>query len=77
MANLRLGIQIRTFFNLEWTGVKENVRIFNPMGSESHINSKKQVGRVLRDTLYLNYSFYSLMASFYNTQAGFNYVILK
>ena len=22
------------------------------MGSESHINSKKQVGRVLRDTLY-------------------------
>ena len=52
MTNLRLGIQIRTFFNLEWTGVKENVRIFNPMGSESHINSKKQVGRVLRDTLY-------------------------
>ena len=37
--------------NLEWTGVKENVRIFNPMGSESHINFKKQVGRVLRDTL--------------------------
>ena len=39
-------------FNLEWTGVKGNVRIFNPMGFESHLNSKKHVGRVLRDTLY-------------------------
>ena len=51
-ANLMLGWQIWTFLNTEWTGLLENVWIFNHRGSKGQIIPPKQVGHVLRDTLY-------------------------
>ena len=34
------------------SSIEKNVKILNPMASESQIVPKKQVGHVLRDTLY-------------------------
>ena len=42
-----------TYFNTEWTGLLDNVRNFNHSGSKRQIIPPKQVGRVLRNTLYI------------------------
>ena len=44
---------ISFYFNTEWTGLMENVQNFNPTVSESQIVPKKQLGRVLQDTLHV------------------------
>ena len=51
-ANLMPGWHILTFFNKECTGLLENVRIYNHRGLKSQMILQKQVGHVLRDTLY-------------------------
>ena len=77
-ANLMLGWQIWTFLNTEWTGLLENVRIFNHMQSQTQMISQKQLGHVWGTPCIFTYSciqrFVKYVKSWFLDQLVFVYV---